>query len=130
MDYLRVSEVASILNVSDDTVRRLIDDGKLTASRKGNRIQVDPLSVVERLSAIAAGHSPGRKHSSIRNQLRGLVTKIIQDEVMSQVEMVCGPYRIVSLISTAAARDMGLEVGSIAVANMKATNVSISLDKE
>lgn len=132
MDYLRVREVASILNVSDDTVRRLIEDGQLRAQRQGNRIQIDPLSVVDKLSAIASddGGSLGRRYHSIRNQLRGVVTSIIQDKVMSQVEMVCGPYRIVSLISTEACKDMDLKVGSIAVANMKATNVSISIPKE
>lgn len=132
MNYLRVREVASILDVSDDTVRRLIEDGQLRARREGNRIQVDPLSVVEKLSRIASddGQSQGRRYHSIRNHLRGVVTNIIQDQVMSQVEMVCGPYRIVSLISTEACKDMGLEVGSVAVANMKATNVSISIPKE
>ena len=63
------------------------------------------------------------------NQMKGLVTKVTSDTVMTQVEMLCGPYRIVS-ISTEAAQELNLEVGSIAIANMKATNVSISLAKD
>jgi len=44
---------------------------------------------------------------------------------MSQVEMQCGPYRIVSLISTEAVRELRLEPGSMATAVIKATDVAI-----
>jgi molybdopterin-binding protein len=62
---------------------------------------------------------------SNRNHLTGIVTKVTSDVVMSQVEIQCGPYRIVSLISTEAANELGLEVGSLATAVIKATNVSV-----
>lgn len=133
MAGLRVREVAAILGVSDDTVRRLIDDGTLKADRLGGRIVVDGVSVVDHMKKLAETDERSTlepMHQSIRNHLKGLVTNVISDKVMTQVEMLCGPYRIVSLISTEAAEELNLTVGSIAVANMKATNVSISLAKD
>ena len=46
---------------------------------------------------------------------------------MSRVELGTGGLRIVSLISTEAVQELGLQVGSIAVAQVKATNVSLQL---
>ena len=50
---------------------------------------------------------------------------MISDTVMSQVTLQCGPFRVVSLISTEAVRELGLEVGSVATAVVKATNVHV-----
>ena len=63
--------------------------------------------------------------SSARNRFVGLVTEIIADTVMAQVELQCGPYRVVSLMSSEAVRDLGLEVGSLAVAVVKSTMVIV-----
>ena len=57
--------------------------------------------------------------------MRGIVTSVITDKVMAQVEVQCGPFRIVSLLSREAVEDLGLEVGSVAVASIKSTNVII-----
>ena len=62
---------------------------------------------------------------SARNRFVGLVTEVISDTVMSQVELQCGPFRVVSLLSTEAVRELGLEPGSVAVAVVKATNVIV-----
>ncbi|MDT3767365.1 TOBE domain-containing protein [Gleimia hominis] len=126
MEHLSVRDTANILGVSDDTVRRLVDDKTITGERVGSRIQIEGPSVVGYMQDRAQDMQEYREHSSLRNNLRGLITKITSDKVMTQVEMMCGPFRIVSLISTEAATELGLEVGTIAVANMKATNVSIS----
>jgi len=63
--------------------------------------------------------------SSARNRFVGLVTAITSDKVMSQVELQCGPHRVVSLMSTEAVRDLRLEIGSLAVAVVKATTVIV-----
>ena len=68
---------------------------------------------------------PGALASSARNRFVGLVTRVVSDPVMSQVELQCGPFRIVSLISTEAVRDLGLEPGSVALALVKSTNVIV-----
>ena len=64
---------------------------------------------------------------SARNRMSGIVTRVKRDTVMAQVEMICGPYRVVSLMSTDAADELGLEVGVRAVATVKATQVSVDV---
>lgn len=63
--------------------------------------------------------------SSARNRLAGIVTGVRSDPVMSQVEIQCGPFRLVSLMSTEAVLELGLEPGSVAIAAIKATNVVV-----
>ena len=70
---------------------------------------------------------PGGTASSARNRMVGLVTDIRTDTVMAQVEMQCGPFRVVSLMSSEAVRDLGLELGSVAVAVIKSTNVIVDI---
>ncbi|PZQ46074.1 MAG: MerR family transcriptional regulator, partial [Phenylobacterium zucineum] len=67
----------------------------------------------------------GAGRRSARNHFTGLVTRVLSDPVMSQVDLQCGPFRVVSLISTEAVRELGIEPGSVATAVVKATNVSI-----
>jgi molybdopterin-binding protein len=49
---------------------------------------------------------------------------------MAQVEMQCGPYRVVSLKSREAADELGLEAGVTAVASVKSTNVVIEVPED
>lgn len=128
MTYLRISEAAGYLGVSDDSVRRWIANGKLTAHQNDTGRQVvSGVEVAALAQAAAQGRQnvPGELASSARNKLTGLVTNISSDTVMSQVELQCGPFRVVSLISTEAVQELGLAVGSPAVATVKATNVVI-----
>ncbi len=127
MMQLRISEAAELLGVSDDTVRRWVDAGRVRADLDDAGRKVIAGS---ELAAFAVELHAGRRgesshHRSARNQFRGIVTAIRSDPVMSQVEMQCGPYRVVSLISTEAVNDLALEAGSVAVAQVKATNVTI-----
>jgi len=75
--------------------------------------------------AQAGGPELPGAHSSARNRMVGLVTAVTADMVMAQVEMQCGPFRVVSLMSSEAVRELGLKVGSVAVAVIKSTNVII-----
>lgn len=129
MTQLRVSEAADLLGVSTDTVRRAIDAGRLSSSKDASgRAIVDGADV----AAYAQQHAHPAEvgtvgASSPRNQLRGVVTRISSDTVMSQVDIQAGPFRLVSLLSTEAVQEMGLEVGSVAIASVKATNVSVGV---
>jgi molybdopterin-binding protein len=119
----RISEVASLLDVSSDTVRRWVDSGRLPAERDehGHRI-------VSGADLAAFVRSPAESDtglSSARNRLRGIVTEVVRDGVMAKVEMQAGPYRVVSLMSREAADDLGLEPGVVAVAVVKSTNVVV-----
>src|SRR5699024_1573201 len=97
-----------------------------TTDETGRQV-VSGIEVAVLAQAAAEGRTnvPGELTSSARNKLNGLVTKIVSDTVMSQVELQCGPFRVASLISTEAVQDLGLEVGSPAIATVKATNVVI-----
>ena len=127
-DY-RIGQAADLLGVSTDTVRRLIDDGRLEAQRSdgGHRvIEGTHLAAyaVSRASETEAdsGH---RAELSARNRFAGIVTRVITDKVAAQVEIQAGPHRIVSLLTREAVEDLGLEPGVMAVAAVKSTNVVI-----
>ena len=64
---------------------------------------------------------------SARNRFVGLVTRVVRDTVMAQVEIQAGPHRIVSLMSREAADDLELEPGVLAVAAVKSTNVVVEI---
>ncbi|MGV8907454.1 MAG: TOBE domain-containing protein [Propionicimonas sp.] len=126
---VRISEAAALLGVSDDTVRRWIDQGRLSVGLDASGRQVVPGAELAELALSASGDraslDPGAGHRSARNHFTGLVTRVVSDPVMSQVELQCGPFRVVSLISTEAVRELGLVPGSVATAVVKATNVSV-----
>lgn len=127
MPQFRISEAAALLGVSDDTVRRWVDAGALTASKdEHGRAVVDGAQLAAHAQALShEAPDPTDVASSARNRLVGLVTRVTSDRVMSQVEMQCGPHRIVSLMSTEAVQDLGLVVGSRAVAVIKSTTVIV-----
>ena len=99
MTLIRVREAAELLGVSDDSVRRWIDDGSLEArhDESGRKVIAgDVLAEFARANAAAAPKDPLTVASSARNRFAGLVTKVVTDKVMAQVEMQCGPFTVVS----------------------------------
>jgi molybdopterin-binding protein len=129
----RIAEVAELLAVSDDTVRRWIDAGRLPADSSTGRTEVDGAALAtfaEQLVEDAEAHERDRTRAatvSARNRMSGIVTAVRKDTVMAQVEMICGPYRVVSLMSADAATELGLEPGSRAIASVKSTNVVVEV---
>jgi molybdopterin-binding protein len=124
-----VSDAASLAGVSDDTIRRWADAGKLELLKGENGRQVvDGVQLARLLQQLAteSSLSPTSK-TSTRNRITGIVTRVTKDTVMAQVELQAGPFRIVSLISREAVDELGIEVGTVAAATVKATSVSISL---
>lgn len=128
MAQMRVSEAASLLGVSPDTIRRAIDTGRLTGGKdEVGRTVVESVDVARMAQEHGQPSESTATHSSPRNQMRGIVTRVLSDTVMSQVEVQAGPFRLVSLISTEAVEELGLEPGSVVVASVKSTNVTIGL---
>ena len=128
MPNLRIRQAAELLGVSDDTVRRWINHGTLAVGLDGAGRKViasEDLAEFARTNAPALPPDPLSIGSSARNRFVGLVTKVTSDTVMTQVEMQCGPFTVVSLMSTGAAQELKLQPGSVAVAVVKATTVIV-----
>ena len=129
MTYFRVSQAAALLGVSDDTVRRSSRTRRLPEQRdESNRRVIDGSA----LAAFAREHlmaapDPAKATCSARNRLVGLVTDVRVDTVMAQVEMQCGPHRMVSLMSREAVEDLDLKRGVLAVAVIKSTSVVVEV---
>ena len=127
MPQVRIKDAAAFLSVSDDTVRRWIENGTLPSGKDASsRTVVDGLALAQlaRKNAVLP-EDPSEIGRSARNRFVGLVTEIIMDKVMAQVEIQCGPHRVVSLMSSEAVRELGLELGSVAIAVVKATTVLV-----
>lgn len=132
MTNFRVGEAAALVGVSDDTIRRWADAGRLTLSTGENgRSMVDGVELAALAQELASASAleaafPGAR-TSARNRFTGLVTRVIRDGVMAQVEVQAGPFRVVSLMSREAADELGLEPGVLATASIKATNVVVEV---
>ncbi|TQF68615.1 helix-turn-helix domain-containing protein [Rhodococcus spelaei] len=127
MSSIRVKDAAGLLGVSDDTVRRWIDSGALAADKdESGRKVIDGVALAEFARTHASPPpDPLGTASSARNRFVGLVTKVTEDKVMAEVQMQCGPFTVVSLMSSASARELGLVPGKVAVAMVKATTVVV-----
>jgi len=126
---LRISEAAELLGVSDDTVRRMADSGRLdTAKDPAGRLTVNGKDLAILAREIAHPAPVGAVHEeSARNRMRGIVTRVVKDTVMAQVEIQAGPFRIVSLMSREAVDELGLDVGVVAIASIKSTHVVMGI---
>jgi len=126
---LKIAEAAGLLGVSEDTVRRWAEAGRLETTRlPSGRQGVDGRVLAEAAVRLAdAGEAGPIVAQSARNRFRGIVTKVTRDGVMAQVELQSGPHRVVSLMSREAADELGLEPGVVAVAAVKSTNVVVEI---
>jgi molybdopterin-binding protein len=124
----RLREAAQLLGVSDDSLRRWADGGRVQTHPDKAGVRVVDGAELARFAADNAPPAydagPVGGHSA-RNRFTGLVTRVLRDKVMAQVEMQCGPFRVVSLMSREAADELGLEPGVMAVASVKSTNVVV-----
>jgi molybdopterin-binding protein len=126
----RFREAAGLLGVSDDTLRRWADAGRVeTSTDEGGRRVIEGAELARFAEQVAAPVPDTQPvhHESARNRFVGLVTRVVRDTVMAQVELQCGPYRVVSLMSREAADELGLEPGVTAIAAVKSTNVVVEI---
>ena len=126
MTTYRIAEAAELLGVSDDTMRRWVEAGRISATSSGGRSVVSGADLALLATELADHPEVSRAAQvSARNRMTGLVTRVVKDQVMAQVELICGPYRLVSLMSAEAATELGLEPGVTAIASVKSTNVIV-----
>jgi molybdopterin-binding protein len=117
---LPVGDAARALGVSVDTLRRWERDGRIAFERRGNRRVLAP----DELARVLRERGTNSR-SSARNRMAGVVVDVQRDGVMAQVDMACGPFRIVSLMSREAADELDLKPGQNATAVVKSTIVVI-----
>ena len=132
MSTFRIREAAALLGVSYDTMRRWAEGGRIEQiTDASGRLAVDGAALArfarERAESAAYPDDGVVTAQSVRNRFPGLVTRVIRDTVMAQVEIQAGPHRFVSLLSREAADELGLEPGVLAVAAVKSTNVSVEI---
>jgi molybdopterin-binding protein len=132
MPVFRIKEAANLLGVSPDTLRRWAEGGRIeTINDASGRLAVDGVALARLAQELAQSPDHGGDKTvvaqSVRTRFSGLVSRVVRDTVMAQVEIQAGPHRFVSLLSREAADELGLEPGVLAVAAIKATNVSIEI---
>ena len=132
MPLFRIRECAQLLGGSDDTVRRWADTGRVpTTTDPAGRQCIEGAALARFAEELAAAAERPEARpvvsESARNRFVGLVTRVVRDTVMAQVDVQCGPHRVVSLMSREAADELKLEPGVLAVAAVKSTNVVIEV---
>tara|TARA_B110000438_G_scaffold250858_1_gene254937 strand:+ start:849 stop:1238 length:390 start_codon:yes stop_codon:yes gene_type:complete len=126
MHKFRIGEAAQLLGVSTDTVRRWADSGRLSIQRtEGGHRLIEGVELAKLAQEFSEPREGETTILSARNRFTGLITRVVADGVMAQIELQAGPYRIVSLISAEAAKELELKPGVLAAAAIKATNVVI-----
>lgn len=129
-DY-RPGQVADLLGVSVDTVRRWCDEGRLETVRSegGHRLVSGP-DLARYLSERADAYEPeSLTAQSARNRFTGIVIRVERDKLTAIVEIQAGGHRIVSLMTREAADELALEPGDLAVAAVKSTNVVVEVPR-
>jgi molybdopterin-binding protein len=120
-NVIRIGVAAQALGVSIDTLRRWDRDGRITFERRGNQRVLAPRELARVLRD--RGTNP---QSSARNRMAGVIIDVQrQDSLVAQVTLACGPFRVVSLISSEAVNELDLKPGQPAVATAKSTLVTI-----
>jgi molybdopterin-binding protein len=119
-DLVKIGAVAAALGVSVDTLRRWERAGRIAFERRGTQRFMSAHDLSELLRERGA-----RGLTSARNRLQGTILSVKKDGVMAQIDMACGPYRIVSVMSREAAEELELKPGDQAVAVVKSTMVIV-----
>jgi molybdopterin-binding protein len=127
MHRFRLTAAAQLLGVSDDTVRRWADAGRLPTAVDDEGKRVVEGADLAAFAVSLAGDPDGPSTTSARNAFAGIVTRVVRGDVVSQVEVQSGPHRLVSLMTTESVDDLGLVPGAPATASVKSTHVVVAI---
>jgi len=126
---LRIGQAAELLGISVDTIRRWEQDGRLATTRSAGGQRLVQITDISRLLGERRRSTPDPSigAQSARNRFAGIVTSIRRDAIVAVVEVLAGPHRVVSLMTSEAIDDMELKVGDRAVCVVKATQVIVEV---
>ena len=116
-DHVRIGAAATALGVSIDTLRRWERSGRIAFERRGQQRYLSSVQLARLL------RERGASTAASRNRLTGIVLGIRRDDVVAQIDIACGPHRIVSLMPREAADRLGLRPGDPATAIVKPSAV-------
>lgn len=121
-----MTRAAELLGVSPDTVRRWAEADRFpTVVDDTGRRQVPGADLAAFAASLGTEVETGR--TSARNSLPGIVTRVLADTVVAQVDIQAGPHRVVSLMTREAVEELGLVPGVEVVAVVKAPHVIVEL---
>ena len=120
-DRVRIGTAAAILGVSVDTLLRWEEAGRVAFERSAGGQRTVAAATLREL--VRERHQP--TGMSARNQLDGIVVAVQKEGLVAQIELACGPYRVVSLITREAADELDLKPGDSATAVVKSTSVEV-----
>jgi molybdopterin-binding protein len=131
MAEYRTRQVAELLGVSIDTIRRWCDEGKLKTVRSaGGHRTVDGADLARYLSEQTKAYEPeSLLPQSTRNRFTGIVTRVERDKITALVEIHAPPHRLISLLTREAVDELDLKPGDLATAAVKSTNVIVELPR-
>jgi len=131
MAVYRTTQVAELLGVSPDTVRRWCDEGRMKWSENGGRHRtIDGADLAAYLTEQTAAYEPDSVMAqSARNRFTGIITRVERDVLVAVVEIHAPPHRIVSMMTREAADELDLQPGDLATAAVKSTNVVVELPR-
>jgi len=129
-ELVTAREAARILGISYPTLKQWIYGRKLRSVKTVGGHHRIPRAELDRfLHRLGKKAGPERRQEfrriSGRNQLVGRVTELRLEGLMAQVRLSVGGQEITSIITSDAAREMGLQVGQTAAALIKSTEVMI-----
>jgi molybdopterin-binding protein len=128
---LRPRDAAKVLGISYSTLKRWIHTRKLqTVQTQGGHHRIPESELDKHLHVASRKTSPPQRRVqfrriSARNQLIGRIVDIKVDGIMAQVTLSIGGQKITSVITSDAVREMRLEMGQVAAALIKSTEVMI-----
>lgn len=137
MELLKPKEAAQLAGVSILTIKRWIYDGKIKSVQTAGGHHRVPRREIERITSarsaatVKKAKTPkaiGLESISGRNKLRGQIISIRFEGLLAQASIDVGGQVITSIITSDAARALGLKKGSNVYALIKATEVMIIKD--
>ena len=129
MAQYRSGQLAELLGVSADTVRRWCDEGRLeTVRTEGGHRMVEGTALARFVRQEDEAYAPEQlRVQSARNRFNGVITRVERDKLTAIIELRAGRFRVVSLLTREAADALDLEEGDLASAVVKVTDVIVEI---